>query len=131
MRFMMMMHAPAGNGEYKLNDWSPEDFKRHIEFMHTFNRQIQATGERIGAEGLAPPGQAKLVKAANDGTPITDGVFPESKEFLVGYWIIEVESLERACELAAQVSVAPGPGGEPLHMNLELRQVMSAPPTDA
>jgi len=70
------------------------------------------------------------VRAADDGKPITDGVFPESKEFLVGYWIIDVDSPERAYQIAAEASAAPGPGGKPLNMAIEVRQVMSVPPPD-
>lgn len=131
MRFMMMMHAPAGNGEYKVSDWSPDDFKAHIAFMHSFNQKLVAAGEMVDAQGLAQPGQAKIVRAGNDGSPITDGVFPESKEFLAGYWIIEVDTPERAYAIAATASAAPGPGGKPMNMPIELRQVMSAPKTDA
>jgi len=128
MRYMMMMHAPRADGGYQINDWSPEDFKAHIAFMHRYNKELVDAGEFVGAEGLAAPGEARRVRAAADGTPVTDGVFPESKEFLAGYWIIEVDRPERAYELAAKVSAAPGPRGAPLNMPIELRQVMSGPP---
>jgi hypothetical protein len=130
MKFMLMMHTPAGTGDYQINDWSPEDFKAHMTFMHTFNKKLSAAGEWIGAEGLAAPGEAKVVKAAKDGTPVTDGVFPEAKEFLAGYWIVDVDSAARAYQLAAEISAAPGPRGAPLNMNVEVRQVMSGLPTD-
>jgi hypothetical protein len=129
---MMMMHAPAAaGGEYRVSDWSPEDFRAHIAFMHRFNRELTEAGEFVAAEGLAPPGAAKLVRAGDQGKPVTDGPFPESKEFLAGYWIIEVDRPERAYELAAKASTAPGPGGKPLNMAIEVRQVMSAPLPDA
>ena len=132
MRYMMMMHAPgAADGGYQINNWSPEDFKGHIAFMHRFNEQLTAAGELVDAQGLAGPGEAKVVRAGKDGRPVTDGVFPETKEFLAGYWIVDVDSPERAYELAAKASTAPGPGGAPLNMKLEVRQVMSAPSTDA
>ena len=131
MKFMMMMHVPKGAGDFALKGWSPEDFKAHMAFMHRFNRELTEAGELVGAEGLAMPAQAKLVRADAKGMPVTDGPFPESKEFLAGYWIVEVESAERAYELAARASAAPGPGGTPLNMAIEVRQVMSAPPIDA
>ncbi len=131
MKFMLMMHTPAGTGDYQINDWSPEDFKAHIAFMHTFNKKLTDAGELAGAEGLAMPGEAKVVKAGKDGTPITDGVFPEAKEFLAGYWIVDVETAARAYAIAAEASAAPGPRGAPLNMPIEVRQVMSRPPTDA
>lgn len=131
MRYMMMMNTPRGAGDYQVNNWSPEDFKAHIAFMHHFNKELKDAGEWVDAQGLTPPAQARLIRAGKDGRPATDGVFPETKEFLAGYWIIDVDSTERACELAARASAAPGPGGAPLNMPIEVRQVMSAPPKDA
>ena len=131
MRYMLMMHAPRGTGDYQINSWSPDDFKAHIAFMHDLNRELTANGELVGAEGLAPPGEAKLVRAGKNGVPATDGPFAESKEFLVGYWLVDVDRAERAYEIAARASSAPGPGGAPLAMPIEVRQVMSAPPADA
>ena len=98
--------------------------------MHRFNDELRQAGEFIGAEGLAPPKDACLVRAGKDRMPITDGPFAEAKEFLTGFWIVDVEHAERAYELAAKVSAAPGPGGAPLMMGVEVRQVMSAPSTD-
>jgi hypothetical protein len=129
MRFMLMMHVPGATPDYKVNEWAPEDFKAHIAFMHRFNDELTKAGELVGAEGLAPPGQAKVVKAGKGGVPaVTDGPFPEAKEFLAGYWIVEVDRPERAYELAAKASAAPGPGGKPLGIPIEVRQVMSGPP---
>jgi hypothetical protein len=96
--------------------------------MKSFAQKLQKAGELVGAEGLAGPDQAKRVRAGNDGKPITDGVFPESKEFLAGYWIIDVDTPERAYAIAGEASIAPGPGGKPLNLSIEVRQVMSAPP---
>jgi hypothetical protein len=84
----------------------------------------------VGSEGLADPKQAKVVRAGKDGAPITDGVFPEAKEFLAGYWIVDVESPEQAYAIAARASAAPGPGGAPMNMQIEVRQVMSGPPEE-
>ncbi|NVB83955.1 MAG: hypothetical protein HOV81_36605 [Kofleriaceae bacterium] len=129
MKYMLMMHAPGG-GPYQIAGWSEKDFKAHIEFMKTFNKKLQAAGEYVSVAGLAGPDQAKVVRAGKDGKPVTDGVFPESKEFLAGYWIVDVESPERAYQLAAEASAAPGPGGAPINMPIEVREVMSGPPTD-
>jgi hypothetical protein len=94
------------------------------------NKQLRESGELGSTEGLAFPDQAKLVRASKDGTPITDGVFPESKEFLASYSIVNVDTPERAYAIAARVSAAPGPGGVPLNMAIEVRQVMSGPPKE-
>jgi hypothetical protein len=126
---MLMMHVPRSTGEYQISSWSPEDIKAHIQFMKDLNRELTAAGELVGAEGLAMPGEAKVVRAAaSSGAPVvTDGPFPEAKEFLAGYWIVDVETPERAYEIAAKASSAPGRDGVPLNMAIEVRQVMSAP----
>jgi hypothetical protein len=131
MKFMLMMNAPRGTGDYQVNAWTPDELKAHMAHMHRLNKELTDAGEQVGAEGLAPPGQAKLVKAAkNGGPPVTDGVFPEAKEFLAGFWIVDVDSAERAYEIAAKASLAPGPGGAPLFIPIEVRQVLSGPPQD-
>jgi hypothetical protein len=128
MRYMLMMHVPGGHADYQINNWTPEEFKAHIAFMQRFNQELTEAGEFVGAEGLAPPGQARVVRAGKQGAPaVTDGPFPEAKEFLAGYWIVEVDRPERAYEIAAKASAAPGPGGKPLIIPIEVRQVMSAP----
>ena len=129
MKYMLMMNTP-GSGPYQVASWPMQDLQRHIQFMKDFAEKLAAAGELAAAEGLAGPDQAKLVRAGNDGRPITDGIFPESKEFLAGYWIVDVESPERAYQIAAEASAAPGRGGKPLNMAIEVRQVMSAPSTD-
>jgi hypothetical protein len=132
MKYMLMMNTPSSCGPvpYQVASWAPHELKAHIEFMKRFGEKLSRAGELVAAEGLAGPDQAKQVKAGPDGKPITDGVFPESKEFLAGYWIIDVDSPERAYQIAAEASAAPGPGGKPMNMNIEVRQVMSAPPVD-
>lgn len=129
MRYMLMMNTPSG-GPYKISSWAKDDIKGHMAFMKAFAQKLTAAGELVGAEGLSGPDQAKLVRADKEGKPITDGPFAESKEFLAGYWMIDVDSPERAYAIAAEASLAPGQGGEPLYLAIEVRQVMTAPPTD-
>jgi len=131
MKYMLMMNAPRGTGDYAVTRWSPDELKAHVAFMHALNKDLESSGELVGAEGLASPGEAKLVRVGKNGQPATDGVFPETKEYLAGFWIVDVESVQRAYEIAAKVSSAPGPGGKPLVIPVEVRQVMSAPPTTA
>ena len=129
MRYMLMMHAPRGSGEWKVTEWSPSELNAHIAFMQNLNRDLTSSGELVGAEGLAPPAQARVVRAGTNGAPaVTDGPFAESKEFLAGYWIVDVDRPERAYEIAAKASAAPGPGGKPLIIPIEVREVLSAPP---
>ena len=129
MKYILMMNTPRG-GDYQMMKWPKRDIEAHIGFMIQFNKKLSSAGELAGAEGLASPSQAKLVRAGEHGKPITDGVFPESKEFLAGYWIVDVDSPARAYQIAAEASAAPGVGGEPLNMGIEVREIMSGPPKD-
>lgn len=125
MKYMLMMNVPC-SGAFEIASWPEKDIKAHIAFMQSFATKLGASGELVGCEGLAAPEQAKLVRAGKDGVPVTDGVFPETKEFLAGYWIVEVDSPERAYAIAAEASAAPGVGGAPLLLPIEVRQVMGA-----
>ena len=131
MRYMLMMYyaPPSHTPDLELLDkWSPEAQQAHFQFMHDINAELQANGEFVGAEGLAGPDASKTVSWKGEGAPvITDGPFPESKELLAGFWMIDVENEARALEIAAQASTAPGPDGKPIGTEMEVRQVMGAP----
>jgi hypothetical protein len=129
MKYILMMHCPR-NGYDSLASWPKEDIQAHIGFMMDLNKALRETGELVTAEGLASPQEAKRVRAGKEGAPITDGVFPEAKEFLAGYWIVDVESPEQAYAIAGRASAAPGQGGAPMNMSIEVRQVMSGPPDE-
>jgi hypothetical protein len=129
MKYILLMNAPkAGFETYQ--KWSKNDVETHYAELKRINKELSDSGEFVATAGLAWPDQARVVRAGKDGAPMTDGVFPESKEFLAGYWIVDVENPERAYEIAARISGAPGPGGTPLSMPIEVRQVMSGPPDD-
>jgi hypothetical protein len=132
VKYMLMMHAPRTGWENSgIGTWPPEDIRAHIRFMLEFNKELKEAGELVGAEGLAGPEQARVVRSGSSGAPeVTDGPYPEAKEFLAGFWIVDCDSTDRAYEIAARVSAAPGKGGVPLNMPVEIRQVMSAPPAD-
>ena len=129
MKYILMMSCPKTGYDW-FGSLPKKDIQAHIAFMHSFNKALRESGELVATEGLADPKQAKLVRAGKDGAPITDGVFPEAKEYLAGYWIVDVESSEQAYAIAARASMAPGPGGAPSNMPIEVRQVMSGPPDE-
>jgi len=129
MRFMLMMTGPAPKPGQGIEAWAKKDIQAHMDFMNRFNAELKSEGVLAGAEGLDYPPQPKIVRATRDRKPsVTDGPFVETKEFLFGYWIVKVDTPEQAYEIAARASAAPGPGGEPLNMPIEVRQVMDAPP---
>ena len=131
MKYMLMMNAPRGTGDWAVAKWPAEDVKAMIGFMKRFTNELRDAGELVGEAGLAAPDQARIVRARKNGTPeVTDGPFAEAKEFLAGYWIVDVDGPERAYEIAARASACPGPGGAPLNMPIEVREVMSAPPVE-
>src|ERR1700746_1890439 len=101
MKYILMMNTMKA-GSNAFGGWPKEDIQAHIAFMMGFCKELGAAGQLVSAEGLAFPDQAKLVRAGKDGEPITDGVFPEAKEFLAGYWIIDVDSPEQADKIAAR-----------------------------
>jgi hypothetical protein len=129
MRFMLLQnYGPAESDCPPMTEWSPADIRAHIEFQHVLNRELLERGELVDAQGLAGPEQARRVVSDGTGAPvITDGPFPESKELLAGYRLVDVDTPARAIEIAAQASAAPGPDGTAIRQPIEVRQVLSAP----
>ena len=124
MKYILLMNGTKANfAEYA--KWSKEDLQRNVAFMRAFSKDLKDSGVFVATEGLGWPNEARMVRAGKDGEPITDGVFAESKEFLAGYWIIDVEGPEQAYKVAARASAAPGPGGTPGNIPIEVRQVLS------
>lgn len=132
MKYMLLMQFSAKTADFPgIDGWTPEEIQAHIRFMHDTNRALGESGELVDAQGLAMPETARIVRSHGGGAPVvTEGPFPESKEWVAGWWIVDCDGEERAVEIAATVSAAPGPGGLPLDMPIEVRRVMSAPPTE-
>jgi len=128
-RFMLLQnYGQVASGAPVIWEWKPEDMKAHIDFQIALNAELQELGELVDAQGLAGPEAAKFVVSDGKSAPVvTDGPYPESKELLAGYRIIDVESLERAIEIAARASAAPGPDGAPIRDSIEVREIMGAP----
>jgi hypothetical protein len=128
MKFMLMMMGTL-QGMKSFGALPPDDLRAHIRFMIKLNEELRASGELVDAQGLAGFDQHKTVQAREGGAPVvTDGPFLESKEFLAGYWLLECRSLERAVEIAARISTAPGKGGAPMNFPVELRAIGAPPP---
>ena len=129
MRFMLLQNYGGVEADCApMYEWTPEEVKAHIVFQQTLNQRLEELGELVDAQGLAGPDEARFVVSDGISAPlVTDGPFPESKELLAGYRVVEVDSPERALEIAAQVSAAPGQGGAPIRQRIEVRQIASAP----
>jgi len=130
-KYLMLKHyrgAPAPVNNVPMNEWTPQEISDHIQYMHDFAAKLQGTGEFVDGQGLAPEGM--WVRYDGEGRPaVTDGPFAETKDLIAGWMIIDVDSQERAIELAGELSAAPGAGGKPIHEWLEVRPFMAAPPT--
>jgi hypothetical protein len=129
MRFLLLQNYGQVESDCPpMSEWDPADISAHIAFQQALNAELAGLGELVDAQGLAGPDQARFVTWDGTGAPvITDGPFPESKELLAGYRLVDVETEERAIEIAARASAAPGAGGEPIRQRIEVRQVLSAP----
>ena len=125
MKYILMMNGTQSNFD-SYAKWSKQDIEANVAFMRNFRQELKDSGVFVDTKELAWPQEAKFIRSGADGEPITDGVFPESKEFLAGYWIVDVESAEQAYKIAARVSAAPGPGGQPANMPIEVRQVLGS-----
>ena len=128
MKYILMMTGTKADFDW-YTKWPKEDLQAHFASMRAISKELKDSGMFVATEGLAFPDQAKIVRAGSDGAPITDGVFPEAKEFLAGYWIVDVDSPEEAYRIAARASAAPGckdRGNQPI----EVRQLLSGPPEE-
>ena len=130
-KYLLLKHyrgAPAPVNDIAMDKWTPREISDHVKFMQDFGAKLESTGELVDAQGLSMEGT--WVRYDGEGRPpITDGPFAETKDLIAGWMIIDVDSYERALELAGQLSAAPGKDGKPIHEWLELREIMSAPPT--
>jgi hypothetical protein len=127
MKYILMMQFALS--EWKsdmIQNWPAHDIEVHMEHLRRFREEFTASGEMVVTHGLLPPEHAWFVRASQGGAPeVTDGPFPETKEFLAGYVIVDVETPERAYYIASRWSEGPGPGGKPLNLPVEVRRVMS------
>lgn len=130
-KYLLLKHyrgAPAPVNNVPMDQWTPAEFDAHIKFMQDFGDRLQETGEIVDGQALAPDGL--WVRYDGEGRPpVTDGPFAETKDLIAGWMIIDVDSEERAIELAGELSAAPGAGGKPIHEWLEVRPFLTAPPT--
>ncbi len=115
MKYILLMSGTAGGVE-GYHARSKRDIEAHMAVLHRINQDLAESGEFVATQGLAGPKEAKVVRGEKNGVPVTDGIFPESKEFLLGYWIVDVPNAERAYSIAARISVASS------NMPIEVRQ---------
>ncbi|PQD97940.1 hypothetical protein MPNTM1_01439 [Mycolicibacterium parafortuitum] len=129
-KYLLLKHyrgAPASVNDVPMDRWAPEEVRAHIRYMQDFADRLKDTGEYVASHALAPDGA--WVRHDGDGRPpVTDGPFAETKDLIAGFMIIDVDSYDRAVELAGELSAAPGAGGKPIHEWLEVRPFLTAVP---
>ena len=131
-KFVLIVNFEGGVVNTPMEEWKPEEVQAHLDYYAALNRELVASGELAGSEVLTGPDLAKVVTSNGMTAPVvTDGPFQEFKEWIAGFQIVDVESEERAIEIAARVSAVPGPGGVPLQQPIQVRQVMEQAPSDA
>lgn len=127
MKYLLLKHYrgnPAPVNDHPMREWAPEEIDAHLRYMDDFADRLRASGEYVGGEALAPDGFWVRYDGAGR-PPITDGPFAETKDLIAGWMIIDVDSEERAIELAGELSAAPGYGGAPIHEWLEVRPFLT------
>ena len=131
-KYLLLKHyrgAPAAVNDVPMDRWTPEDIDAHMAYMQDFAKRLSESGEFVDGQALAPEGA--FVRYDGEGRPpVTDGPFPETKDLIAGWYAIDVDSWDRAVELAGELSAAPGAGGQPIHEWLEVRPFLSLPPSD-
>src|SRR5664279_5823567 len=120
MKYVLLMHVGHDDGNEVL-DWAPQDIKNMIEFQHAFDSELEESGEMVFNAGLSWPDQARILRFHGGAPAVSDGPFPEAKAFLIGFWIVECDSDERAYAIAAKASSSPSPGGTPRCIPIEVR----------
>jgi hypothetical protein len=124
-KFLLMVNHDNGVAEKPMGEWEPDEVRAHMNYYEILGRELTESGEQIQFMALADPRLARIVRSDGASAPVvTDGPFPESKEVLAGFQVVDVESEDRAIEIAARVSAVPGPGGVPIQQPVEVRQVM-------
>jgi hypothetical protein len=127
MKYILLMSGTKA-GVDTHHAWSSKDIETHMRGLRAIAKELTDSEEFVATQGLSEPAEAKVVRGEKNGLPVTDGIFPESKEFLLGYWIVDVATPERAYSIAGRLSAAPGPGGLPTNMPIEVRQFASPRP---
>lgn len=131
-KYLMLKHYRGGRPavhDVPMDQWTPEEVDAHIAYMGALADRLTETGEFVDGQALAPDGL--WVRHDGEGKPpVTDGPFAETKELIAGWMIIDVDSQERAVEVAGELSAAPGAGGQPLGEWLELRPFLDNPLDD-
>lgn len=134
-KYLLLKHYRRNSGPQDLpaaqtpmDQWTEQEVADHIGFMNDFADRLRERGEFVDGQALSPEGTFVRYDGAGR-PPVTDGPFAESKDLIAGWMIIDVDSQERAFEAAAELSSAPGRGGEPIHEWLEVRPFLGDAPT--
>jgi hypothetical protein len=129
-KYLLLKHyrgAPAAVNDVRMDQWTPDEVSAHIQYMNDFAAKLEQSGEFVDGQALSDQGM--WVRYDGEGRPpVTDGPFAETKDLIAGWMVIDVDSEQRAVELAGELSAAPGAGGKPIHEWLEVRPFLTEAP---
>jgi hypothetical protein len=108
-----------------MEEWKPDEVKAHMDYYGALIQDLMDRGEHVDGIALTSPDVAKVVTAGAGAPVVTDGPFAEFKEMLAGFQVVDVDSEERAVEIAAALSRVPGPDGVPLQQPVSVRRIMT------
>lgn len=132
-KYLLLKHyrgSPPAVKDVPMDQWTPDEVDAHVRYMNDFAEKLEGTGEYVDSQALSPDGMWVRHNGENE-PPVTDGPFPETKDLIAGWMVIDVDSEDRAIELAGELSAAPGAGGEPIHEWLEVRPFLAGVETVA
>ena len=129
-RYLLIVNFESGIDETPIEEWKPEEVTAHLDYYRALHKELVASGELVASEILTPPNLAKIVTSDGTTPVVTDGPFQEIKEWVAGYQIVDVDSEERAIEIAGKISAVPGRNGVPTGQPIHVRQIMDDAPSD-
>jgi hypothetical protein len=131
-KYLLGVTFEPGLDPTPMEEWSEAEVTAHLDYYRRLNQALLASGELVDHTILVGPDRARIVRGDGVGAPlVTDGPFPEFKEWLAGFQVVEVPDEARALEIAALVSAVPGRDGVPTQQPIHVRRVMDDGPADA
>ncbi len=128
-KYLLLKHYRGGPEPHHpfppMDQWAPEDVEAHMAFLRGVRDTLRESGEYIDGQVLTPE-NTWVRWGGPDAAPVTtEGPHPETSDLVAGWYMVDVDSYERALEIAAHVSSEPGPGGEPLYEWIAVRELMT------
>lgn len=129
-KYLIGVDFQAGDDPTPMSEWTSEEVQAHVDYYGVLIDELKSNGELVSSTILTGPDLAKIVRSDGAAPVVTDGPFQEFKEWLAGFQVVEVDSEERALEIASRMSAVPGRDGRPTRQPIQVRQVMEDSPSN-